>query len=79
VARPEVVGHTGLEGFSSFKEIWNGNLVNRTVRIRFWREAAATIPSTRDERLDWLQQHWERMDDWLTTTEPVAVPLRAAG
>lgn len=73
------VGHTGLEGFSSFKEIWNGDLVNRTVRIRFWREAAATIPSTRDERLDWLQQHWERMDDWLTTTEPVAVPLRAAG
>jgi len=73
------VGHTGLEGFSTFKEIWSGDLVNRTVHIRFWREAAATIPATRDERLAWLQHHWERMDDWLSKTEPVAEPLRATG
>lgn len=73
------VGHTGLEGFSDFKAIWSGDLVGRTVRIRFWREPAASIPATRDERLAWLQRHWERLDDWLTSTEPAAAPLKATG
>jgi 1-acyl-sn-glycerol-3-phosphate acyltransferase len=68
------VGHAGLEGFSSFTEIWRGDLVDRTIRIRFWREPAATIPPSREERLAWLQHHWERMDQWLTATEERAVP-----
>ncbi len=71
------VGHAGLEGFSNFDEIWNGELVGRTVKIRFWRERAASIPPGRDERLAWLQARWERMDAWLATTEPQ--PLRKAG
>lgn len=69
------VGHSGLEGFSSFSEIWNGDLVGRTVHLRFWRERADSIPAGRDERLEWIQRCWERMDAWLTTTEPAA-PLR---
>ncbi len=59
------VGHHGLEGFSSFGEIWRGELVGRTIRIRFWREPASAIPATRNERLEWLQHGWERMDAWL--------------
>lgn len=74
------VGHTGLEGFSTFKDIWSGGLVGRTIHLRFWRERAATIPATDEARLEWLQQCWERMDSWLTKTEPVQhEPLRATG
>ncbi|MCU0699243.1 MAG: lysophospholipid acyltransferase family protein [Myxococcaceae bacterium] len=75
------VGHSGLEGFSSFKEIWSGRLTGRTIHIRFWRERADSIPAGRDEQLAWLQRCWERMDAWLSTTEPEspAPPLRAAG
>lgn len=73
------VGHTGLEGFSDFKQIYSGDLVGRTVRIRFWRERAASIPRTRDEQLAWLHEKWERLDAWLTTTEPEAPALRPTG
>lgn len=73
------VGHTGLEGFSSFREIWSGGLVNRPVHIRFWREPAASIPVSRDERLAWLHHHWERMDAWLSKTAPAERPLKATG
>jgi 1-acyl-sn-glycerol-3-phosphate acyltransferase len=75
------VGHSGLEGFSSFKEIWSGRLTGRSIHIRFWREKAESIPTTREERLAWLQHGWERMDAWLSTTEPEARtnPLKATG
>ncbi|MBL8936111.1 MAG: lysophospholipid acyltransferase family protein [Archangium sp.] len=75
------VGHTGLEGFSTFKDIWSGGLVGRTIHLRFWRESAASIPKSDDARLEWLQHCWERMDAWLSKTEPVIdeAPLRATG
>ncbi|MBL8921742.1 MAG: 1-acyl-sn-glycerol-3-phosphate acyltransferase [Myxococcaceae bacterium] len=64
------VGHAGLEGFSSFRDIWSGQLVGRTISVRFWREPAASIPATTAERIAWLQQHWERLDTWLANTAP---------
>lgn len=69
------VGHSGLEGFSSFRDIWSGQLVGRTVSIRFWRERADAVPATADERLAWLHRHWERLDAWLAEK---SAPLRAA-
>lgn len=64
------VGHCGLEGFSSFRDIWSGRLVGRTISVRFWREPASSIPATPGERLAWLQHHWERLDAWLGETQP---------
>jgi 1-acyl-sn-glycerol-3-phosphate acyltransferase len=59
------VGHHGLEGFVSVSDIWKGALVGRTIRIKFWREQAATIPTGREARLDWLCARWQRLDDWI--------------
>lgn len=60
------VGHHGLEGFAHVADILRGELVGRTVRLRFWRVPAASIPSETAARLDWLAQQWQRMDDWLS-------------
>jgi hypothetical protein len=38
------VGHAGLEGFASVADVWSGALVGRTIRLKFWRERAASIP-----------------------------------
>lgn len=63
------IGHHGLEGFARIADIWRGALVGRTVRVRFWREAAASIPAGDEARLAWLATHWQRLDDWLDAQE----------
>jgi 1-acyl-sn-glycerol-3-phosphate acyltransferase len=68
------LGHAGLEGFSSVADIWAGALVGRTVRVRFWREPAASIPEGDAARLAWLAARWQRLDDWLDALEPVPAP-----
>jgi 1-acyl-sn-glycerol-3-phosphate acyltransferase len=61
------VGHHGLEGASSIADIGSGALVGGTVRLKFWREDAASIPDGRDARLAWLAARWERLDDWIAS------------
>jgi 1-acyl-sn-glycerol-3-phosphate acyltransferase len=59
------IGHHGLEGFSSLRDIWAGDLVGRTIRVKLWREPAASIPEERDAKLAWLDARWQRLDDWI--------------
>ena len=59
------VGHHGLEGFASIRDIWAGALVGRTIRLKLWRERAASIPAGRDAQLEWVAARWQRLDDWL--------------
>lgn len=63
------IGHHGLEGFARIADIWRGALVGRTVKVRFWREPAASIPTDDEARLAWLAAHWQRLDDWLDAQE----------
>jgi 1-acyl-sn-glycerol-3-phosphate acyltransferase len=63
------VGHHGLEGATSATDLWKGDLVGRTIRIKFWRAPAASLPEGRDARLAWLGEAWQRMDDWLDAGE----------
>lgn len=61
------VGHHGLEGLTRLEDIWRGSLVGRTVTIQFWREPASSIPEGNEARLQWVNDRWQRMDDWLET------------
>jgi len=63
------VGHHGLEGFAHVADILRGELVGRTVRLRFWRVPADSIPDQPEARLDWLAREWQRMDDWLSAED----------
>jgi 1-acyl-sn-glycerol-3-phosphate acyltransferase len=63
------IGHHGLEGFAHVADIVRGALVGRTVRLRFWRVPASSVPAGTDARRAWLAQEWQRMDDWLTAEE----------
>jgi methionine synthase I (cobalamin-dependent) len=60
-----VCAHHGLDGFASIGDLWRGGLVRRTVRIRFSRFAAASIPEGREARTAWLWQRWHEVDDWI--------------
>lgn len=60
-----VCAHTGFEGSASLKEIWEGALMNRHVRVEFRRIARDAIPNGRDERRAWLFEEWNRVDAWI--------------
>jgi 1-acyl-sn-glycerol-3-phosphate acyltransferase len=58
-------GHVGLDGFEYVSDIWAGGLVGTTVRMKFWRFHAASIPPDRDELTRWLYERWQLLDDWV--------------
>ncbi len=58
-------GHVGLDGFEYISDIWSGGLIGTTVRVKLWRQPAASIPAGEDERTAWLYEHWQILDDWV--------------
>jgi 1-acyl-sn-glycerol-3-phosphate acyltransferase len=59
-------GHTGLPPFRSIRDMWSGELVGSTVRIKFWRYSGGDIPLDSEEDFrEWLYQRWFELDDWL--------------
>jgi 1-acyl-sn-glycerol-3-phosphate acyltransferase len=60
-----VCGHVGLDGFEYIRDIWAGGLVGTTVRVRFWRYPAGEVPAAEDERVRWLYERWQVLDDWV--------------
>lgn len=60
-----LLGHVGLEGLRSVRDVLSGALVGRILRIRFWRIPAAEIPITGREREVWLDREWARLDAWV--------------
>ena len=57
--------HAGFDSVLDLRDFLNGSLVNRTVRVRFWRVAFDEIPATRQAQTDWLLHRWKKIDDWI--------------
>lgn len=57
--------HTGL-GLAAYPvQIWRDMPIGRTLHTRMWLVPAADVPATDDERVSWLYDWWERIDDWI--------------
>jgi 1-acyl-sn-glycerol-3-phosphate acyltransferase len=71
-----VIGaHSGLEGAASLASIWKGELLHRTIRVRFRRIARQHVPVAHEARVAWLREEWERLDAWIESQHS----LEAAG
>jgi 1-acyl-sn-glycerol-3-phosphate acyltransferase len=57
--------HAGFEAAATFPSLWRGDLVGRTIRVRFWRVPRSEIPGGGAERRAWLYGQWRRIDEWL--------------
>lgn len=66
-----LLGHHGLAGFSSIRDIWAGKLIGTTIRLRFFRISAAKIPAKKDQQVSFLYDAWEQIDQWLQGIEGV--------
>lgn len=76
-----VFGHYGLDGFEYVSDIWSGGLVGTTVRLKFWRFAAAEVPTDHEELIVWLYDRWQELDDWIEaarSTSGSGTPAKAA-
>jgi 1-acyl-sn-glycerol-3-phosphate acyltransferase len=62
-----VCAHTGFEGAASLAQIWQGSLVDQTVRVQFRRIPRDAIPTGRDARVAWLLEEWRRVDAWVAS------------
>lgn len=60
-----VVAHTGLESLATIPDAWSGRIVGSTLKVTAWRYPAASIPSDRRSRVDWLFDRWEEIDAWI--------------
>jgi 1-acyl-sn-glycerol-3-phosphate acyltransferase len=60
-----VLAHHGLDGFAHLRDIWEGAMVDTTVRVAIWRIPRAEIPVDSSERLNWLFDVWEQVDGWI--------------
>lgn len=61
-----ICGHVGFDGYETVRDIYDGDLVGSTIRVRFWRHPAATVPThDREELTAWLYARWQELDDWL--------------
>jgi 1-acyl-sn-glycerol-3-phosphate acyltransferase len=61
--------HAGFERAGSLRAIWQGSLVGAVIRARFWRVPAEEIPRSREDRIDWLYEHWQRIDAFVAEAE----------
>jgi 1-acyl-sn-glycerol-3-phosphate acyltransferase len=57
--------HTGL-GLAAYPgQFWRDMPIGRTLHTRMWLVPAADVPSADDERVSWLYDWWERIDEWI--------------
>lgn len=69
-----VLAHRGFEGFATVKDVWSGDLVGRTVVLKFWRIPRESIPVDRSGRVEWLFEVWAGVDDWVVNDLPPLAP-----
>lgn len=69
-----VLGHVGLDGFEYISDIWRGELVGGTVRVKFWRASGASIPADEPGRIAWLYERWFELDEWIGEVKSAELP-----
>ena len=70
------VAHTGLERLSTVADLWRGLPMDSDVLVQFWTVRAEGVPDDPAERIDWLYDWWQRIDEWVEEAmpEPLAHP-----
>lgn len=58
-------GHAGFDGLRTVGDIWRGKLVGNTIHVRFQRFPGSDVPADRDQKVAWLYDRWQEVDDWV--------------
>jgi 1-acyl-sn-glycerol-3-phosphate acyltransferase len=66
------VSHIGFDGVRRLSDVWNGELLGKTIRVSLRRVSRDEIPRGEHERAAWLFHEWARVDAWVN--EQVSEP-----
>jgi 1-acyl-sn-glycerol-3-phosphate acyltransferase len=69
------IGHEGFEGVLKPRDVINGAMIGRTIRLTAWKVDAEEVPESRDGQVEWLYANWLEMDAWLARGTAAAEPL----
>jgi 1-acyl-sn-glycerol-3-phosphate acyltransferase len=58
------VGHVGLDGLSTMRDLWRGIPMDAAVVARYWITPADQVPPPAD-RERWLYDRWQDLDAWI--------------
>jgi 1-acyl-sn-glycerol-3-phosphate acyltransferase len=64
-----ICAHTGFEGIGTMGEIFDGRLVRRDIRVRFWRVPRSEVG---EDVSAWLLDQWRSVDEWVASHASVA-------
>ena len=64
-----VCAHQGLEGLGRVSDVLRVGLVGKTIHVGFRRVEAEQIPEDRSERVAWLFDQWQQIDDWIESVQ----------
>ena len=65
-----LVAHTGLDHLVTVSDLWRELPMDKRLTMRWWQVRREEIPDGRDERIDWLFDWWERIDEWVAHHRP---------
>lgn len=65
--------HVGLEGAGEMSDWAGGALLDRTIRIKFFRVPSHEVPRDDAARIDWLYEHWQEVDRWIEAQKDPAL------
>ncbi|WP_033345545.1 1-acyl-sn-glycerol-3-phosphate acyltransferase [Catenuloplanes japonicus] len=71
------VAHTGLDKMLTVGDVWRELPTDKTIMMSFWSVPPEEIPTTEQERVEWLFDWWKRIDDWIEAHQPQ--PARPMG
>lgn len=60
-----VIAHAGLERFASFRALAQAVPLTEPVHVAAWRFPRTDIPTGPRDRIDWLDNRWLQVDEWV--------------
>ena len=59
-------------------DLWRALPMDKRLVMRWWSVRREDIPQSREERIEWLFDWWERVDEWVSEHQPEDLARRAA-
>jgi 1-acyl-sn-glycerol-3-phosphate acyltransferase len=69
-----LVAHTGMDHVLTIADVWHFLPMDKVLLMGWWRIPREEIPAGREERIDWLFEWWQRVDEWVDEHRPVDLP-----